>query len=105
MGLHTVPMRMFLGTIARWLEALEKCNADEARYFVHELHVASEMLAIDPQFRALFREQIRNCEISDPKIVVSCLQAFLAAVTEAGQPGKFRNGTEGPSSASADHAG
>jgi hypothetical protein len=90
MGINTIPMRTFLLAIEKWVESVENRRVDDARFFVEQLHVASEMLAIDPEFKRIFAGNRGECAVEDPEDAFCCLHAFFLAVTDASQPGRFR---------------
>ncbi len=94
MGIDTVPMIAFLGTVSKWLRAVEEAQTDHARFLVDQLNVAGQLLAIDPEFKRIYLTQKRTCTEQDAEKALTCVHAFLGAVTEAGQPGRFRSGRQ-----------
>jgi hypothetical protein len=92
MGFDTVPMIAFLGTITKWLKAVEERQIDHAKFLVNQLDVAGRLLAIDPEFKRIYSSVDHKCEQKDPEDVLPCMYAFFAAVTDAGQPGRYRSG-------------
>jgi hypothetical protein len=90
MGMNSIPMRTFLNSVQKWVRAMEQQQTQDARFFVEQLHVASEMLAFDPEFKRIFRDNHQRGDIADPESIVRCLSDFFHAVTDAAQPGRFR---------------
>jgi hypothetical protein len=92
MGTDALPMIAFLGAADKWLRAVEDRQIDRAAFLVSQLKVAGHMLAIDPEFKRIFAAHRRDCSEPDPERAILCVDAFLSAVTDAGRPGRFRDG-------------
>jgi hypothetical protein len=91
MGMDSIPMRTFLNSIAKWMSAMENNQPNDARFFVSQLQVATELLAFDPEFKQIFRKARTECDHEDPEQTAKCLIDFFHAVTDAGEPGRFRS--------------
>jgi hypothetical protein len=92
MGVHTVPMRTFLDTMDKWIDAVNGRRTEQAKYYVKELGIVGQMLASDPEFKAIFHSSRTSCADTDPEQVLTCMSEFLEAVTNAGRPGAYRPG-------------
>lgn len=90
MGINTIPMRTFLATLEKWVRAVEDRKTADARFFVEQLLVASEMLAFDPEFKRIFEDNRKKCGSQNPEEIIKCVYDFFHAVTDAGQPGRYR---------------
>jgi hypothetical protein len=93
MGIDSLPMIAFLGAADKWLRAVEDRQIERAAFLVSQLKVAGHMLAIDPEFKRIFADHKHECIETDPEQAVLCIDAFFHAVTDAGRPGRYRNGS------------
>lgn len=85
-----LPMRSFLVTIRKWLDAVEHHQTDDAGFFIDQVHAVGKMLAFDPEFARIFKDH----QDPGPKIAaeqaLDYLHAFLHAITDAARVGRFR---------------
>ena len=94
MNLNSVPIRLFVSTIEKWVAALNQRDARQARFFIEQLHAAAEMLAIDPAFERLYRERLSKCSVLTAPDLIHCLSAFFSAVTDASHTGRFHDDSD-----------
>ena len=94
-GVNTIPMRTFLSTLTKWVQAVETRQVEDARFFVDQLRVAAEMLAFDPEFKRIFADNNGRCTLANPEEVTKCVVDFFNAVTDAGRPGRYRAAPDG----------
>ena len=91
MGSDALPMIAFLGTTEKWLRAVENRQIDRALFLVCQLRAAGQLIAIDPEFKRIFAENLGGCSHRDPEQALHCVDAFFQAVTDAGRPGRYRD--------------
>ena len=94
MSLNSVPIRLFVTTIEKWVAALNHRDARQARFLVEQLQAAAEMLAIDPAFERLYRERVSGCTVLNAPDVIHCLCAFFNAVSDASHAARFRDDSD-----------
>lgn len=78
-------VRVFLDTLRRWLDAVDRHNVIDARFQIDQIEATGRLLAMSPEFGRLFRKHHDGGDGSpDSETAFAQVHAFLTAATEAG---------------------
>jgi len=90
MSIDVMPIRAFIEELNKWADSIEQGKSGDAKFRAQHIKRVAELLTIDPEFKRIFFENKDACASHDAKAALDCLAAFLHAVADAIQPGRFR---------------
>ncbi len=87
-----VPVALFTDALRKWHAAFDAGRLEDAQRAADEISAVGMMLAIDPEFRALFNRCRGPDDPDEPTVALRAIRTFLGALTETGTPGTYRSG-------------
>lgn len=85
-----LPVRVFIETTEKWIDAIHRCDLGEARFQARQLRSVGQLLAVDPEFLTIYQRIRAECVTEVPAEVIDCVYALLMAVSDAGCSGAYR---------------
>jgi len=82
-GRDTIPVKMFLDAVRKWIAAIDEGNEPSARFYADEIEKVGRMLSTSPAYRRIFQEHQGECVTPNPDDVLLCMHAYFHAATDA----------------------